>query len=173
MIKIVVWDNIGNVLLGMRLGKATDTYALTDDDPAAVEGAPTFEEAFADYEIELHQIHKLEELEPLIEDTDFLVIHKERVPAEILAKGKKLRLVQHLGQRVAFQTRPLRSVLATRLHRQDARVLLGNRGQAINEATEKRRNGVAQRDEILRGRGRYRGRDARDPLTQDQLFIAT
>lgn len=99
MIKIVVWDNISNVLLGVRLSQGWGkTYPLTPDDPAAVESAPTFEEIFKDYEIELHEIHKLEELEPLIEDTDFLVIHKERVPAEILAKGKKLRLVQHLGQ---------------------------------------------------------------------------
>src|SRR5258708_8179528 len=30
-------------------------------------------------------------------ELDYLVVHKERLPAEVLAAGKKLRLVQHLG----------------------------------------------------------------------------
>jgi phosphoglycerate dehydrogenase-like enzyme len=34
----------------------------------------------------------------VIADVDYLVVHKERVPPEVLAKGKKLRLIQHLGE---------------------------------------------------------------------------
>ncbi|HEX2281372.1 MAG TPA: NAD(P)-dependent oxidoreductase [Thermomicrobiales bacterium] len=33
-----------------------------------------------------------------IEDADFLVLHKERLPAAALERAKKLRLIQHLGQ---------------------------------------------------------------------------
>jgi phosphoglycerate dehydrogenase-like enzyme len=101
MINIAVWDNIGNVLLGVRLRKQTDNSwqkLLTQDDPAAVESAPLFEELFADYEVKLHEVKTLAELDAVIADLDYLVVHKERLPAEVLAKGKKLRLVQHLGE---------------------------------------------------------------------------
>jgi len=100
MIHIGVWDNIGNVLLGVRLRAMADNpwvARLTPDDPAAVAAAPLFEELFADYEVELHEVHTLAELEPLMPQLDYLVVHKERLPAEVLAAGKQLRLVQHLG----------------------------------------------------------------------------
>lgn len=100
MINVVVWDNIGNVLLGVRLRKNDENEwqkYLRPDDPAAVEAAPLYEELFADYETTLHEVKTLEELDEVIADADYLVVHKERVPPETLAKGKKLRLIQHLG----------------------------------------------------------------------------
>lgn len=100
MITIAVWDNIGNVLLGVRLRNRSEDYwikYLIADDPAAIESAPLFEELFAGYEVKLHEVKTLAELDAVIADVDYLVVHKERVPPEVLAKGKKLRLIQHLG----------------------------------------------------------------------------
>lgn len=100
MIQIAVWDNIGNVLLGVRLRGMTDNpwrERLAPDDPAALEAAPLFEELFAAYEIKLHEVKTLPELEAIIADVDYLVVHKERVPAEVLARARRLKLVQHLG----------------------------------------------------------------------------
>ncbi|MBX3085560.1 MAG: hypothetical protein KF716_28245 [Anaerolineae bacterium] len=100
MIKIVVWDNIGNVLLGVRLRKQFGNEwmkKLTPDDPAAVESAPLFEEIFADYETEVIEVKTLAELDDVIAEADYLVVHKERVTPEVLRKGKKIRLIQHLG----------------------------------------------------------------------------
>lgn len=101
MINIAVWDNIGNVLLGVRLRKnyGNDWLKyLTADDPAAVESAPLFEELFEGYDITLHEVKTLPELDAIIADLDYLVVHKETVPPEVLAKGKKLKLIQHLGE---------------------------------------------------------------------------
>jgi phosphoglycerate dehydrogenase-like enzyme len=101
MINIVVWDNIGNVLLGVQYGTSfgSDWFKdLNPEDPAALDAAPRFEELFADYETTVHQVKTLPELDAVIADADFLVIHKERVPPEVLAKGKKLKLIQHLGE---------------------------------------------------------------------------
>lgn len=100
MIQIAVWDNIGNVLLGVRLPGQPDNpwhVGLTQDDPAALKAAPTFEELFAGYDVKVHEVKTLEQLEPLMPELDYLVVHKERLPAEVLARGQKLRLVQHLG----------------------------------------------------------------------------
>lgn len=100
MIQIGVWDNIGNVLLGVRLpGQPEHVWhkRLTQDDPAALPAAPTFAELFAGYDIKLHELKTLAELEAVIADLDYLVVHKERVPPEVLARGAKLRLIQHLG----------------------------------------------------------------------------
>ncbi len=100
MITIAVWDNIGNVLLGVRLRDRKDPnwiWVPNFDDPAALDSAPLFEELFADYEVKLHEVKTLAELEAVIADVDYLVVHKEQVPPEVLAKGKKLKLVQHLG----------------------------------------------------------------------------
>jgi phosphoglycerate dehydrogenase-like enzyme len=100
MINIAVWDNIGNVLLGVRLRKNYGSEwlnYLTPNDPAAIESAPLFEELFAGYETCLHEVKTLAELEAVIADIDYLVVHKEWVTPEVLTKGKKLRLIQHLG----------------------------------------------------------------------------
>jgi phosphoglycerate dehydrogenase-like enzyme len=104
VINIAVWDNIGNVLLGVRLRGLADNpwpARLTTDDPAAAgveaRAAPLFEELFAGYEVRLHEVKTLAELEAIIGEVDYLVVHKERVPPEVLARGQRLRLVQHLG----------------------------------------------------------------------------
>ena len=81
MINIGVWDNIGNVLLGVRLPGDTDNpwrKRLTADDPAALEAAPTFEELFQGYDVALHEVKTLAELEAVMDGLDYLVIHKER-----------------------------------------------------------------------------------------------
>lgn len=97
---VVVWDNIGNTLWGVRLkGRYGENWRnyLQAEDPAAIDYAPDFEELFADYDVTLHECKTLEEVDAHIADADFLVVHKEMLPGEVLAKGKKLRLVQHLG----------------------------------------------------------------------------
>ena len=99
-ITIVVWDNIGNVLLGVKIGgdHANEWRKdLVQSDPAAIEAAPTFDELFADYDTNVIEVHTLDELDKVIAEADYLVVHKERVPAEVLAKGKKIKLIQHLG----------------------------------------------------------------------------
>lgn len=102
LIRIVVWDNISNVLLGVRMkrgwGESWHPHLTTDNPAATPHGWPSFDELFDDYNVELIEVKTLEQLEDVIEDADFLVVHKERVPAEVLARGRKLRLVQHLGQ---------------------------------------------------------------------------
>src|ERR1044071_3113881 len=98
---IAVWDNIGNVLLGVRLEKGFgDGWQdkLVKSDPAAIDYLPEFSKMFADYDVTLHEVHTLAELDAVIADVDYLVIHKERLTPEVLAKGKKVRLLQHLGE---------------------------------------------------------------------------
>lgn len=99
-ITIVIWDNIGNVLWGVRTdddGASERRKNLKPDDPAALDAAPTFDELFADYDVTLHECHTLDEVEAHVADADFLIIHKEMLPGDVLAKGKKIRLLQHLG----------------------------------------------------------------------------
>ena len=96
MIHIVNWDSVGNTLWGVRRGQNSATRMPTDD-PAAIDRSPTFDELFADFDVTLHECESLDDVEQHIEDADFLVLHKVNVPAEVLKRGKKLRLVQHLG----------------------------------------------------------------------------
>lgn len=98
---IAVWDNIGNVLLGVRLGKSFgDGWQdrLTPDDPAALDFVPSFDEMFGEYDVTLHEVKTLAELDAVIADVDYLVIHKERLTPDVLARGTKIRLLQHLGE---------------------------------------------------------------------------
>ena len=95
-ISIVVWDSVGNTLWGVRYSQQF-AERLPADDPAALDAAPTFDELFAGYDVVLHECQSLEEVEQHIPEADFLVLHKVMLPGEVLAKGKKLRLVQHLG----------------------------------------------------------------------------
>lgn len=104
MINIVVWEEYNYVLLGVQFRKE---YAheidkrLPPDDPARAEwakDAPLFEELFAGYETNLCKVSTLEELETVIEDCDYLVVHKQRLPPEVLRKGKRIKLLQHMGQ---------------------------------------------------------------------------
>ncbi len=98
---VVVWDSVGNTLWGVRSEQrfAADSlrHRLPPDDPAALDAAPTFEELFADYDVTLHECQSLDEVERHLPDADFLVLHKVMLPGEVLMKGRKLRLVQHLG----------------------------------------------------------------------------
>src|SRR5258708_152404 len=95
---MAVWDNIGNVLLGVRVrGQTGLPWRLRPDDPAALQAAPLFEELFVGYEVALHEVKTLAQLEAIMPELDYLVVHKERLSPEVLAAGRKLRLIQHLG----------------------------------------------------------------------------
>ena len=124
-VKIIVWDSIGNTLLGVRPWTSWDApvrETLLQENPDAetivlplreilagydvdltwfnsadVPYAP-FGQLYADYEGSLRFTRSVDEIMGVIEDADFLVVHKERLPAEALERAKKLRLVQHLGQ---------------------------------------------------------------------------
>src|SRR3954454_22492895 len=55
-IKIVVWDSIGNTLLGVRPWSSWDPIQVEHflrEDPAGAAHAPSFGELFADYSVEL------------------------------------------------------------------------------------------------------------------------
>jgi D-3-phosphoglycerate dehydrogenase len=124
-VKIVVWDSIGNTLLGVRPWVSWDASVqetLRRENPAAEAVAlplrslladfdidltwfnsadapyAPFGQLYADYEASLRFTRSVEEVSAAIEDADFLVMHKERLPAEALEKADKLRLIQHLGQ---------------------------------------------------------------------------
>src|SRR5258708_5830855 len=95
---MAVWDNIGNVLLGVRVrGQTGLPWRLRPDDAAALEAAPLFEELFVGYEVALHEVKTLAQLEAIMPAPDYLVVHQERLSPEVLAAGRKLRLIQHLG----------------------------------------------------------------------------
>lgn len=124
-VKIIVWDSIGNTLLGVRPWTSWDApvrETLLQENPDAETialplreilagydvdltwfnsaDAPyaPFGQLYADYEGSLRFTRSVDEIMGVIEDADFLVVHKERLPAEALERAKKLRLVQHLGQ---------------------------------------------------------------------------
>ena len=124
-VKIVVWDSIGNTVLGVRPWASWDASVqetLRRENPAAEAVAlplrallPDFDidltwfnsadapyapfgQLYADYEASLRFTRSVEEVSAAIEDADYLVMHKERLPAEALEKADKLRLIQHLGQ---------------------------------------------------------------------------
>ncbi|HEY3290945.1 MAG TPA: NAD(P)-dependent oxidoreductase, partial [Anaerolineae bacterium] len=99
-VNIVVWDAVGNVMWGVRKWEdwgEEGQKSLLADDLQAMAHAPSFEQLFAGYEVTLHRVTNLNELTTAIEDADFLITHKVMVPAEVLLKGRRLRLVQHLG----------------------------------------------------------------------------
>jgi phosphoglycerate dehydrogenase-like enzyme len=124
-VKIVVWDSIGNTLLGVRPWESWDAAVqetLLRENPAAKAialplralladydvdltwfnsaDAPyaPFGQLYADYEGSLRFTRSVEEIISGFEDADYLVLHKERLPPEALERAGKLRLIQHLGQ---------------------------------------------------------------------------
>lgn len=105
MTKIVVWDSVGNVMLGVRFEEKNTKVLMSgdirpwlrDDDPAAVEGYPIYTDILDGHDFDLIDVFSLEELATHIEDTDILIVHKVTVPAEILLKAKNLKLIQNLG----------------------------------------------------------------------------
>ncbi len=99
--KVVVWDNIGNVLWGMRAWDKWDAVnraQLLAEDPDAAEKVMSLAEMFRDYPLELCEVHTEDELAAALPDADVLIVHKETVPPDFLKQGRNLRLVQHLGQ---------------------------------------------------------------------------
>lgn len=104
MINIAVWEEYNYVLLGVQIRReyaAELEKRLPPNDPARAEwakDAPLFEELFADYETNLISVKSLEELDAVIGDLDYLVVHKQRLTPEVLRKGKKIKLLQHMGQ---------------------------------------------------------------------------
>src|SRR5215204_5846675 len=124
-VRIVVWDSIGNTLLGVRPWRSWDASVretLLRENPAAESVAlplrtlltgydvdltwfnsadapyAPFGQLYADYEGSLRFTRSVDEIVGAIEDADFLVLHKERLPVEAIERAKRLRLIQHLGQ---------------------------------------------------------------------------
>jgi phosphoglycerate dehydrogenase-like enzyme len=124
-IKIVVWDSIGNTLLGVRPWSSWDPVHVEHflrEDPAGPTRARSFAEIFAgrdveliwfnsageayapfgqlaaDYAGSLRLTQSVDEIAAEIADADYLVLHKQKLPAEALRRATKLKLVQHLGQ---------------------------------------------------------------------------
>ena len=123
-VKIVVWDNIGNVLLGVRPWNSWAPHIkerLVAEDQAGPANGPSFDELFADYEVKLtwfqdatrtptfgdladdyassiRPLASMDELGEAIADADFVVLHKEHLPAAVLKRARRLKLLQHLGQ---------------------------------------------------------------------------
>jgi phosphoglycerate dehydrogenase-like enzyme len=123
-IKIVVWDSIGNTLLGVRPWTSWDAPTrdhLLREDPDGERRAPDFWQLFADHDVELVWFNSVDSpyaaftglaadfaanlrfkatadaVAQELDDADFFVLHKERVPGDALRRGHQLRLVQHLG----------------------------------------------------------------------------
>lgn len=99
--QVVVWDNIGNVLWGMRAWDewdATNQAQLLAEHPDAAKKVLSFTEMFKGYPVDLREVHTVDELAAAIPEADVLIIHKQTVPPELLKQGRHLRLVQHLGQ---------------------------------------------------------------------------
>lgn len=124
-VKIVVWDSIGNTVLGVRPWSSWDAPIrdiLQQEDAAAEAHALPladilpdcdldliwfnsadepyvhFGQLYADFAESLRFTRDLDEIAAAVRDADFLILHKERFPAEALAGARKLRLIQHLGQ---------------------------------------------------------------------------
>lgn len=124
-IKIVVWDSIGNTLLGVRPWASWESsikeamLQLRDDAEAA---AASFWEILAGFDVELIWFNSADgpyapfgqlyddydgalrftrdvvEIGAAVEGADFLVLHKERLPGEYVERATNLKLIQHLGQ---------------------------------------------------------------------------
>jgi phosphoglycerate dehydrogenase-like enzyme len=124
-VKIVVWDSIGNTLLGVRPWSSWDPVQIAHflrEDPAGQAHAPSFTELFAsrnveliwfnsadeayapfgqlaaDYAGSLRMTRDLDEIVAEIRDADYVVLHKELLPGEALLGATRLKLIQHLGQ---------------------------------------------------------------------------
>lgn len=123
-LNIVVWDNIGNTMLGMRAWdqwEASTQERLLIEDPDARSRVVSFKELFADQDIDLvwlydpvkaqrgfraffeenqqflRPVTSPADLSDALSDADFAVIHKEQLPAAALDGASRLRLIQHLG----------------------------------------------------------------------------
>ena len=124
-VKIVVWDSIGNTLLGVRPWTSWDPATqetLRHENPAAESIArplpeflaghdfdlvwlnsadapyPPFGPLYADFAGSLRFTQSLDDIVAEIANADYLVLHKERLPAAAVESANQLRLIQHLGQ---------------------------------------------------------------------------
>ena len=124
-IKVVVWDSIGNTLLGVRPWTSWEPAiqeGLLRENPAAESialplrsllaghdldltwfnsaDAPyaPFGQLYEDYAGSLRFTRDVDEVVRAVEDADFLVLHKQKLPAEAVERATRLRLIQHLGQ---------------------------------------------------------------------------
>jgi phosphoglycerate dehydrogenase-like enzyme len=126
-VRIVVWDNIGNTLLGVRPWSAWDDRQRTrliEENAQAEAHAPAFDQLFAeagfqpdliwlydpdrlgagfgslleDYAGRTRPFTDPAEFPEIARDADIIVIHKETLPAEAIADTPRLRAVLHLGQ---------------------------------------------------------------------------
>lgn len=122
--KIVVWDSIGNTLLGVRPWSSWEPFQVEhflDEDPAGQAHAPSFAELFAGRDIELNWFNSadaayapfgqlaedyagnlrltqnVDEIAAAMIDADYIVLHKQRLPAEVVRTATRLKLIQHLG----------------------------------------------------------------------------
>ena len=123
-IKIVVWDNIGNTLLGMRPWENWPERVrerLTTESVEAQSRVVAIGDLLRDHEIELVWLYDpvksergfravFDEFGARLVDTtdpgaigretadaDFLILHKEMLPPEAIEGAERLRLIQHLG----------------------------------------------------------------------------
>jgi phosphoglycerate dehydrogenase-like enzyme len=76
---------------------ATIQAQLLQEDPEAREHAPSLAEMFGDDPLVVYQAHTLSDVEAHIEDAEFVVVHKEQLPAKTLQRARHLKLLQHLG----------------------------------------------------------------------------
>lgn len=124
VLKIGVWDNIGNTLLGMRPWEDWDAQTqdrFLAEDPSAQDRIKTLADIFPDYDIRLtwlydpeksrrgfasfidehgdglRAVDSVEVLTDTLADLDVFVLHKEMLPAQALDRADNLRLIQHLG----------------------------------------------------------------------------
>lgn len=123
-LKIVVWDNIGNTLLGMRPWDAWPPGVrerLTIEDPDARSRVISIDDLLSGREIELVWLYDpvksqrgfralfdefgarlvdtsdADAIERELTDADFLILHKETLPEGAINEPRHLRLIQHLG----------------------------------------------------------------------------
>lgn len=123
-VKVVIWDNIGNTVLGMRPWDAWTADVrerLLIEDPNARERVIGWDELLRDHGVDLLWLYDPEkaqrgfralfeeyrdhlrpmtspaDLSAALRDADFFILHKERIPDEALEQAERLRLIQHLG----------------------------------------------------------------------------
>lgn len=124
-VKVVVWDNIGNTVLGMQhwddWSEEIHTRLLTED-PDARAHVVSLEDLFPDVDLEVKWLYDpvksrrgfasfidahadwlvpIEGPETIVretQDADFFILHKETLPPEAVAGAENLRLIQHLGK---------------------------------------------------------------------------
>lgn len=99
-ITIVVWDSVGNVTWGVRAWDEWDERTrarLLAEDPDAIAHAPGLAQLLDGFDAQVVHVTSADELDAVIARADFLITHKVGVPPEVLRKGRRLRLVQHLG----------------------------------------------------------------------------